>query len=231
MGRELLWRGYPTDQRGTYFDSFWTGRKELVADLHEPPWAAGELRSHVDPALDGRLVFLVRGDLVRRYPGVVAHAVRQATDEAGHVRTDNGVPLFEPASDTSPRRTLFHVHLPPNVLLVGFDMRRADIDTPGETWWFTLSENPTEPRFGLDPSRDGGFTRDNLTWADLGAAVPGEFLDATRHTDVGFDGPASSPPVEHSQWGATSAQVAYLLFQLPARAAFLGTRMVQGATR
>ena len=23
MGRELLWRGYPTDQRGTYFDHFW----------------------------------------------------------------------------------------------------------------------------------------------------------------------------------------------------------------
>ena len=35
MGRELLWREFPTDQRGTYFHSFWTGRKELVADLHE----------------------------------------------------------------------------------------------------------------------------------------------------------------------------------------------------
>ena len=23
MGRELLWRGYPTDQRGTYFERFW----------------------------------------------------------------------------------------------------------------------------------------------------------------------------------------------------------------
>ena len=23
MGRELLWRGYPTDQRGTYFRRFW----------------------------------------------------------------------------------------------------------------------------------------------------------------------------------------------------------------
>ena len=52
-------------------------------------------------------------------------------------------------------RTLFHVHLPPNVLLVGFDLdASAVIDAPGETWWFTLSENPTEPRFGLDPSRE-----------------------------------------------------------------------------
>src|SRR3712207_9200390 len=31
MGRELLWRGFPTDQRGTYFDRFWdasAGRSE-----------------------------------------------------------------------------------------------------------------------------------------------------------------------------------------------------------
>ena len=118
MGRELLWREYPTDQRGTYFDSFWTGEPELVADLHEPPWRSGELRSHVDPGLDGRLVFLVRGDLVRRYPGVVAHAV------AGQDAVDRGrpapVPILERAD--SPKKTLFHVFLPPNVLLVGFSI-------------------------------------------------------------------------------------------------------------
>ena len=27
MGRELLWRGFPTDQRGTYFDHFWGVRR------------------------------------------------------------------------------------------------------------------------------------------------------------------------------------------------------------
>lgn len=231
MGRELLWREYPTDQRGTYFNSFWTGRPELVADMHELAWRSGALRSHVDPALDGRLVFLVRGDLIRRYPGVVAHAVRQATDAAGNLLSEERIPLFETAAADSPVRTLFHVHLPPNVLLVGFDMKRERIDSDAETWWFTLSENPTEPRFGLDPSRAGAMTRDNLVWDDFGVAVGG-FLDATRHTaDIGFDGPASAPPVEHSQWGASSAQVAYLLFQLPARAAFLGTTMVEGAVR
>jgi hypothetical protein len=215
MGRELLWREYPTDQRGTYFSSFWTGAAELVADMHEAAWRGGDLDSHVDPALDGQIVFLVRGDLVRRYPGVVAHAAR----ETG---SDNGIPTFEPAS---PIRTLFHVHLPPNVLLVGFAMKRERISTPGEKWWFTLSENPTEPRFGLDPSRNepplpGERPRDNLIWADFGVHVPGAFLDATQHTDRAFEG---------STWGASSAQVAYLLFQLPARAAFFAPTMVAGA--
>ena len=57
MSRELLWRGYPTDQRGTYFRQFWdpSGRfaerdandDELSKDL--PPlheWGDSPLGSH-----------------------------------------------------------------------------------------------------------------------------------------------------------------------------------------
>jgi hypothetical protein len=205
MARELLWREFPTDQRGTYFSSFWTGAPELVSDLHEAPWRAGRVGEHMTLA-DGQVVFLVRGDLVRRYPGVVAHAAPQLGIDA------LGVPYFGAAD---PVRTLFHIHLPPNVLLVGFAMTRAQID---EKWWFTLSENPTEPRFGLDPSRaEADPSRDNLIWADFGVNAPGQFLDATQHTAITFD---------QSQWGASSASIAYLLFQLPARAAFKGTTMV-----
>jgi hypothetical protein len=211
MARELLWREFPTDQRGTYFSSFWTGEKELVADMHEAPWRHFPLGSHVDPALDGQLVFLVRGDLIRRYPGVVAHAAREAA-------SDRGIPIFEA---DSPVKTLFHVFLPPNVLLVGFALTRPRIATPGEKWWFTLSENPTEPRFGLDPSRDEPIAqRDNLIWSDFGVDAPGKFLNATSHTNLAFDG---------ARWGSSSAANAYLLFQLPARAAFQGTKMVSGA--
>ncbi len=35
MARELLWRGYPTDQRGTYFQSFWDRRG--VPTCGKPP--------------------------------------------------------------------------------------------------------------------------------------------------------------------------------------------------
>lgn len=211
MARELLWREYPTDQRGTYFSSFWTGNPELVADMHEAPWRHSGVGSHVDPALDGQLVFLVRGDLIRRYPGVVAHAAREA-------QSDHGIPVFEA---DSPVKTLFQIHLSPNVLLVGFALTPARIKTPGEKWWFTLSENPTEPRFGLDATRDQPAPqRDNLIWADFGVTTPGAFLDATKHTNLAFDG---------ARWGSSSADNAYLLFQLPARAAFGASRMVTGA--
>jgi hypothetical protein len=147
---------------------------------------------------------MVRGDLVRRYPGVVAHAVLHQSADPG------GIPIFGAGS---PVQTLFHVLLPPNILLVGFAMTRQRIDTAGEKWWFTLSENPTEPRFGLDPSRQAPApTRDDLVWDDFGVVRPRQFLDATQHTDLAFDA---------VQWGASSSSVAYLLFQLPARAAFL----------
>jgi hypothetical protein len=63
-------------------------------------------------------------------------------------------------------------------------------------------------------------SRDDLIWDDFGVSRPGQFLDAALHTDLVFD---------NVQWGASSASVAYLLFQLPARAAFRARSMVQKA--
>ncbi|HYI60043.1 MAG TPA: hypothetical protein VEX66_17880 [Microlunatus sp.] len=223
MGRELLWREYPTDQRGTYFHSFWTRQPELAADLHEPAWSAGELRSHLTLP-DGRLVLLVRGDLIRRYPGVLAHAVRQA-QEGGELQTDAGVPLFETAGPNQPVRTLFRIVLPPNILLVGFDLERTQIENGPFEWWFTLSENPTEPRFGLDVPPDppvaGPRGREDLQWNDFGVGFD-EFLQGGVGAVV-FSGDLN----EEIRWGTTSAQIASLLFQLPARAAYNGKRMIE----
>jgi hypothetical protein len=210
MACQLLWHDYPTDQRGTYFDSFWTGETELTAKLHEPPWAGGSLGDHVKADLQGQLVMLVRGELIRRYPGVVAHATRQAG-------TDNNVPLFEA---DSPARTIFQIILPPDILLAGFSLTRARAMQADETWWFTLSENPTEPHFGLDPSRQEAISRENLIWDDFGVNSPGQFLSARRGGAIVFGG---------SQWGASSAQMAYLLFRLPARAAFRASKMIEGS--
>jgi hypothetical protein len=223
MGRELLWREYPTDQRGTYFRSFWTGAPELVADLHEPEWSTGELRTHLTLP-DGRIVLLVRGDLIRRYPGVLAHAVRQAQQPPEGLLTDQGVPLFEVAGPDQPVRTLFRIVLPPNILLVGFDLEVTQIESDLVEWWFTLSENPTEPRFGLDvpsvPPVAEPRGREDLQWTDFGVEFD-QFLQAGVGA-VAFSGDLG----EEIRWGTTSAQIAALLFQLPARAAYNGKRMI-----
>src|SRR5262249_27252406 len=36
FARELLWREYPTDQRGSYFRKFWDARTQLRADAGTP---------------------------------------------------------------------------------------------------------------------------------------------------------------------------------------------------
>ncbi len=59
MGREMLWRGFPTDQRGTVFARFWDRRGAVAAAAAPIPardipdiatWKAGSaLGSHLDP--------------------------------------------------------------------------------------------------------------------------------------------------------------------------------------
>src|SRR5262249_39354089 len=70
MGRELLWRGYPTDQRGTYFKRFWEAdQDELAQPIHLFSHTA--LGTHISAqagGAKGRIVLLVRGELIRRYP-------------------------------------------------------------------------------------------------------------------------------------------------------------------
>ena len=95
FSRELLWREYPTDQRGSTFRQFWDVRsvfntgnlndedlKESLRDI--PPlhvWPkASTLGSH-DNREAGReneeeLVLVIRGELLKRYPNAVIYAHR-----------------------------------------------------------------------------------------------------------------------------------------------------------
>src|SRR5262249_23571006 len=109
MGRELVWRGFPSDGRGTYFRRFWD------SDSY-PPLSAwrGALGSNV-PLRDW-LVLLIRGEVVRRYPRTVVFAQRGALDATGA--------KFVPAAE--PRRyPMFRVTLGGDLLAVGFDVTRA----------------------------------------------------------------------------------------------------------
>src|SRR5262249_45045918 len=78
MGRELLWRGYPTDQRATYFQHFWdTAGAEPQDDI--PPinqWGNRALGVTAVGSGADKLILLIRGELLRRYPGTVIYAVK-----------------------------------------------------------------------------------------------------------------------------------------------------------
>ncbi|MEO7085894.1 MAG: hypothetical protein ABI442_17465 [Gemmatimonadaceae bacterium] len=144
MGRELLWRGYPTDQRGTYFRRFWTAdRDELAKDLHQ--FTRTPLGTHLDTTAGGigRIVLVVRGELIRRYPDAITLGLRAIQPVDGYPTfVDPSSPVAKPVAPV-----LFHAFLPPDVLLVGFDLTEDDL-VPNR-WWFVIAEHPTAPRFGL----------------------------------------------------------------------------------
>lgn len=173
MSRELLWRGYPTDQRGSYFRQFWdpsgcipaptsTQTEADVLDLCKdlPPlhlWQGAELGasfgSHLAggaPAAKSQIVLLVRGQLLQRYPNAsvfLARAAWDATGKRGPVTTSEKEP-------DDIRRPIFRGTLAPDITFLGFQITRdvavglpAAVDnTPG--WFLTLEQHATEPRFG-----------------------------------------------------------------------------------
>ncbi|MDP9328284.1 MAG: hypothetical protein M3P10_08755 [Actinomycetota bacterium] len=223
MGRELLWRGYPTDQRGTYFRRFWDrNRDELAQDLHR--FTPTPLDTHVIAQLNDRVVLLVRGELIRRYPDALVMAMYAGDQDAA------GVPVFEDPAKSPPGHKAiapiqFHGHLEPDIVLVGFDLTVTEIAAGAvgaKGWWFVIAEHPTAPRFGLaEQSIGAGVSRDELGWDALETRLgpkPGSgFLDSRTHRTV-FD--TDPPGPGQAVFGADAASTAHVLLRDPIRAAF-----------
>lgn len=76
MGQELMWREYPTDQRGSYFRKFWDqttlpDAANLEAEYYDVKkvnaWE-GRLGDNHKAGKGGMIVFAIKGDLMRAYP-------------------------------------------------------------------------------------------------------------------------------------------------------------------
>lgn len=81
MARELLWREYPTDQRGTYFRAFWDTRDAATGtttpDIKPMDQWTGALGDHAERP-GAHLSLVIRGELLRKYPSTVVYAQRGA---------------------------------------------------------------------------------------------------------------------------------------------------------
>lgn len=136
MGRELLWRGFPTDCRGTPFQKFWTYFDRTRVDIdpiHQWNSSArlGLAGGHGGTA---RLALLIRGQLLRRFPNTNIYAVK---------KVGNNPPDF--AGGT-------FVH-PDGGGVIGNDIvffLFPLADSEAANYWWVLEEPMTEPRFGFD---------------------------------------------------------------------------------
>jgi hypothetical protein len=227
MARKLLWNGYPTDQRGTYFRHFWDIRGNVSGsgdgDIGPAQlWvgALGENHAAADP-----LVLLVRGELIRRYPNVVVYAVPAVAGPAGR----------QPG--TAETQPVFFGRVDPDIALFGFDLG-ADAARGDPGWFFVLQEHPSEPRFGLAPPDENPvFGSQPASWEALGwehLAASAADLDALRFIDLNAALPQDPPSLgpAGAVWhaggspGSRAADIASITFQHPKRLAIHGSVLI-----
>lgn len=228
MGRELLWREYPTDQRGSYFRQFWdvSGRipqpeteaeEEALKDIKPiDSWRARyPLGRNSGDGSGSQLVLLIRGDLLRRYPNAVIYAVQAVEASDGRDLGDEE------------RHPLFQGEIGPDVTFLGFDLTEKEArgsEDGDQGWFFVIQEQPTEPRFGLETSGSGNVTSwTDLAWTHLVDSI--DELDGLTYIGLA----ANSPSTSLSGWGGSASQMANITLQRPFRMAIHADAMLPSA--
>ena len=150
FARELLWREYPTDQRGTCFRQFWdvgAHKSQSGADpeatreqLYDIPklhtWTeTSKLGEHDNReaagAVEEEVVLVIRGELLKRYPNAViyAHKADWQRKEGGGI--DRGLPrepvvVDDVEAESPPREKiktpLYGAQVMPDIWFFGFDL-------------------------------------------------------------------------------------------------------------
>jgi hypothetical protein len=199
MTRELLWRGFPTDQRGTYFAHFWSNADPKAVDIDDlNTWRTRPLGASPVASTADEFVMLLRSRLLARYPNAVIYmtpAIAGATPGAI-------VPNPDPAKEVMPA---FTGAMDPDLSFFGFPVSTAAATgTDGKGGYYVvIQEHPTEPRFGLN----------------LGATAAG-----VSYLSIG--GPL---PTGMAAWGKTSAEMASFTRRHPTRVAIHAARLITHA--
>ena len=166
FSRELLWREYPTDQRGTSFRQFWDvsshfdpsvedadALREKLYDI--PPihtWPrASQLGEHdhrqPDPGVErNEVVLVIRGELLKKYPTTVVYAhAAEWVMKNGAIDPSKERELVDLAAQemdkpprTKVRTPLYEAKVEPDIYFFGFDL------TPEEAKGGT-GDDPSDP--------------------------------------------------------------------------------------
>lgn len=150
FARELLWREYPTDQRGSYFRQFWDvsgytesgglSVEQLREKLYDVPklhrWlktsALGQHDHRQPPGSPPKdeVVLAIRGELLKRYPTAVIYAHRadwQRTSgviDKSLIRTPVELSAAEEANPPRDKvkTPLYEAKVEPDITFFGFDL-------------------------------------------------------------------------------------------------------------
>lgn len=245
MGRELLWREYPTDMRGSYFRQFWdvkgfvtpdstlTDAESLKDILPIHKWSKtallGKNNARDKEGDTEQLVFVIRGELLKKFPNTVIYAQKAFKKDGKWFITQD---LDETKFKKEVRFPIYQAELPPDIKLLGFDLTideaagiKAVSDFPGNTegWFFIIAEVPGEPRFGMDikfdPVDPTKFTWNDLSWENFGPEAL-SFISGKKKPLKNDLTP------KKGKWGTSSADMASILIQRPVMVAVHATEML-----
>lgn len=237
MGREMVWREFPTDQRGTIFRYFWDATRPqnsepAIQNIDQWDQALGRNGK----TQDNNLALVVKGDLIRRYPQTIVFAMKVKNKQSPNWSETDWNRVFDQVNAGVHSVTDLYMQFDPefsanlgnDILFLGFPFSVSMVENdPEYQYYFVFMEHASLPRFGLDSERVDPFTSwDSLAWSDL--TVAGQTpvnndgsgwvqtatvslgADAKQFNDQGLD--PSDP-----YWGADSAAMAWITYQKPVR--------------
>jgi hypothetical protein len=199
--RELLWREYPARPGGTAFKRFWDRPDPTLSDIRDmQDWPLKSPLSDLGTAGVETAVLLVRGDLIRQYPGV-------------------RILLLGP-KDSVAQEPSFVGRIPSDIRFLGFDVPDLkDLTSADSEYKIIFEEPPGEPRFGLDAVSDHSAqtlsTYNDLAWNQI------EPVDAT-YLRIADQAALSSNTMlrKEARWGLNAAHMALATYQRPYRRVF-----------
>ncbi|QHT69141.1 hypothetical protein GXP67_22100 [Rhodocytophaga rosea] len=144
LSREYLWREFPAPLNTTAFRQFWDVRDTEEAENNPEAfkdikaistWGVSALGSHPpDGKVKEKIVILVRGDLLKKYPNTEVFMKQAGT------------------GDTAIQYPLFTAQIEPDIRLIGFNLSVEEAignpSSPG--WFFVLKERAGDIHFGMD---------------------------------------------------------------------------------
>lgn len=244
MASELLWREFPTDQRGSYFRQFWSS-KDAILPMDPDPEANKELQLDITPMHTWRgrlgdnspktgspnLMMVIRGTLLKKFPNAMIYLQQAVYDPAN---PSGPRKLKDSVSYSSTKFPVFKADIDPDITLMGFDLSLAQAkgeqipanttSTTGKNpgWFIVIKERPGQLRFGLDNWVDPQGNDTTMppgmpaTWNDLAWEHLVSKKDDLLNYHLSFNKAITiTNAAGQPAWASNAADTAAILFQNP----------------
>jgi hypothetical protein len=241
MCRELVWREYPTDSRGTIFSYFWEplgadpGRVDIQpldgweCRLGENRLAGSQSNASEDPS-QVRTIFAVKADLIRRYPDADFYAVEIGAEAVadGSVKWSTFFENYDRAGQEPGKFEDGFRVIPPiisaaigsDTIFKGYSISHLDLQQFPDKYFFVIAEVPSLPRFGLDREAEpGSGSSEDFSWGQV-IFGKGKWIDPKLSAPIFSDATGDVNAI-------TSASIACSTLQLPVRLIIPAARLVQ----